>query len=113
MTNTPAVHEGGLTMNPVPHTRQDSGREEDDRMMRLVETSAHTTMGKLLRKFWHPMALSKTVVAGTARPVRLLGEDLALYRGQSDTAYLIADRCCRQALKSSGNRQVTHSVSFR
>jgi phenylpropionate dioxygenase-like ring-hydroxylating dioxygenase large terminal subunit len=84
-------------MNPVPHTnKQDSGREADDRMMRLVETSAHTTMGKLLRKFWHPVALSKTVAAGTARPVRLLGEDLALYRGQSGTAYLIADRCAHR-----------------
>lgn len=66
------------------------------RMRQLTETSAGTPMGMLLRKFWHPFALSKSVTAGNARAVRLLSEDLALYRGQSGRAYLVANRCAHR-----------------
>lgn len=67
--------------------------------MRLVETSADTPMGQVLRQFWHPIALSKSVAPGKARAVRLLGEDLALYRGQSGAAYLVANRCAHRLTK--------------
>lgn len=64
--------------------------------MRLVETAAGTPMGQVLRRFWHPVALSRSVAPGTARAVRLLSEDLALYRGESGAAYLIANRCAHR-----------------
>lgn len=69
------------------------------RMKELTETAAGTPMGTLLRKFWHPVALSKSVTAGSAREVRLLSEDLALYRGQSGRAYLVANRCAHRLTK--------------
>ncbi len=70
-----------------------------DRMAALSETSAHTAMGKMLRKFWHPIALSSSVAAGTAKAVRLLGEDFALYRGESGTPHLIVNRCAHRLTK--------------
>lgn len=78
--------------------KQDSAWEPD-RMASLAETSAHTPMGKVLRKFWHPIAISSSVADGKAKAVRLLGEDLALYRGQSGAAHLVANRCAHRLTK--------------
>ena len=83
-------------MNTV--IKQDTGQVAA-RMKSLVETSAHTPMGKVLRKFWHPIALSNSVAPGKAKAVRLLGEDLALYRGESGAAHLIANRCAHRLTK--------------
>ena len=70
-----------------------------ERMKPLTETSAGTPMGELLRKFWHPIALSRSVAPGTAREVRLLGEDLALYRGEGGAAHLLVNRCAHRLTK--------------
>lgn len=53
-------------------------------------------MGKLLRGFWHPFAVSRELTDDTAQPVRLLGEDLTLYRGDSGRAYLVGGRCAHR-----------------
>ncbi|CAG2137099.1 5,5'-dehydrodivanillate O-demethylase oxygenase subunit [Cupriavidus yeoncheonensis] len=70
-----------------------------ERMRQLSETSADTTMGKVLRQFWHPVALSRSVEPGKAREIRVLGEDLALYRGQSGRAYVMLNRCAHRLTK--------------
>ena len=57
-----------------------------ERLKILTQTSADTPMGKLLRKFWHPVAISKDLKPGTAKPLRVLSEDLTLYRGESGRA---------------------------
>ena len=44
-----------------------------DQFKLLTETGPGTLMGKLLRKFWHPIALTDEVVNGKARAVRVLG----------------------------------------
>jgi 5,5'-dehydrodivanillate O-demethylase oxygenase subunit len=62
----------------------------------LPQTGPNTPMGRLLRKFWHPFALADEVAPGTARAVRLLSEDLTLYRGESGTPYLIGGRCAHR-----------------
>lgn len=66
-------------------------RSEQLRM--LTQTAKDTDMGRLLRQFWHPIALSKDLVAGHAMPVKILGDELTLYRGESGAAYLVAGRC--------------------
>jgi 5,5'-dehydrodivanillate O-demethylase len=63
---------------------------------RLTETAPDTLMGKLLRKFWHPIALAGDVGPGSAKPVRILSEDLTLYRGESGNAYLVGGRCAHR-----------------
>lgn len=83
-------------MNAV--TQHDPARVAN-RMMALAETSAHTPMGKVLRKFWHPIELSSAIAPGTSKEVRLLGEDLALYRGESGTPHLMVNRCAHRLTK--------------
>ncbi len=53
-------------------------------------------MGRLLRRFWHPVALSRDLAAGEARPLRVLSEDLTLYRGKSGAPYLIGGHCAHR-----------------
>jgi 5,5'-dehydrodivanillate O-demethylase len=65
----------------------------------LHETGSHSLMGKLLRRFWHPIALSRELQPGHAMAVRVLSEDLTLYRGQSGTAHLVGGRCAHRCTK--------------
>ncbi len=61
----------------------------------LVETGPGTPAGELLRRYWHPVARSEEA---TTRPteVRLLSEDLVLYRDASGTPGLLEPRCCHR-----------------
>jgi 5,5'-dehydrodivanillate O-demethylase len=69
----------------------------------LTETGRDTPMGKLLRQFWHPIALADEVAKGSAKPVRVLSEDLTLYRGESGQPHLVAGRCAhRRTLLHTG-----------
>ncbi|MFM9971724.1 MAG: Rieske 2Fe-2S domain-containing protein [Burkholderiales bacterium] len=69
----------------------------------LTQTGADTPMGRLLRCFWQPVALSKEVTAGSAIPLQILGEELTLYRGHTGKPYLIGGRCAhRQTLLFTG-----------
>ncbi|MDP2355098.1 MAG: Rieske 2Fe-2S domain-containing protein [Beijerinckiaceae bacterium] len=62
----------------------------------LHETAATTLMGRLLRTFWQPIALASDVAVRQARPLRILAEDLTLYRGESGKPYLIGGRCAHR-----------------
>ncbi len=53
-------------------------------------------MGMLLRRFWHPVATGASLAPGTARALRVMCEDLTVYRGESGTAYLIGGRCAHR-----------------
>ena len=82
-------------------TTNGSGRS--DRFSLLTETSAGTPMGELLRKYWQPVAISSDVKPGRAKSIRVLGEDLALYRGESGAPYIVGGRCAhRRTLLHSG-----------
>ncbi len=61
----------------------------------LIEVEAGTPTGELLRRYWHPIARS---VEATSRPrdVRILGEDLLLFRDTSGTPGLLEPRCCHR-----------------
>ncbi len=62
----------------------------------LHETGPQTLMGRLLRHFWHPVALAVDVPARSARAIRILSEDLTLYRGESGRPYLVGGRCAHR-----------------
>jgi len=64
-----------------------------ERLKLLTQTGPDTDMGRLLRKFWQPVAVSQDLQAGTARPLRVMGEDLTLYKDLSGT-YGLVDRHC-------------------
>ena len=70
---------------------------------RLTQTAPGTEMGKLLRRFWQPVALSGEIAPGGAIPLLILSEELTLYRGHSGRPYLIGGRCAhRQTLLYTG-----------
>ncbi|MBM2810584.1 MAG: hypothetical protein HW416_1343 [Chloroflexi bacterium] len=48
----------------------------------FVHTGPGSLAGRYLRSFWQPIALSKDVEPGHAKPVRIMSEDFTLYRGQ-------------------------------
>jgi 5,5'-dehydrodivanillate O-demethylase oxygenase subunit len=65
--------------------------EEQNRA--LTEVGAGTRMGELLRRYWMPIAGVAELDDVPVKPVRLLGEDLVLYRDKSGTLGLL-DRHC-------------------
>jgi 5,5'-dehydrodivanillate O-demethylase oxygenase subunit len=67
-----------------------------ERLRLLSQTGPNTDMGRLLRRFWQPVATSQSVNPGAARPLRVMGEDLTLYRGDSGRAYIVAGRCAHR-----------------
>ena len=69
---------------PEPHGRWDV----------LTATGAATPMGQLLRRYWWPIAGASEFDQPGTKPVRLMGEDLVLYKDQGGT-YGLLDRHCR------------------
>ena len=85
-------------------TIQDQRREERAQQFRqLTECSRCKPMGRLLRKFWQPVALAGDVVPGAAIPLLIMGEELTLYRGESGALHLVGGRCAhRRTLLHTG-----------
>jgi 5,5'-dehydrodivanillate O-demethylase len=65
---------------------------------RLTSTTAGTPMGRLLRRYWWPIAGTVDLDADPVRPVRLLGEDLVLFRDAQSTLGLIGERCAHRGI---------------
>ena len=64
--------------------------EQNDRLTRV---SPGTPMGELMRRYWQPIATAGDLKANPTRAVRLLGEDLVLFRDRSGTLGLIQESC--------------------
>jgi 5,5'-dehydrodivanillate O-demethylase oxygenase subunit len=64
-----------------------------DKSNRLTQIGPATDMGALLRRYWHPIAGVSEFASQATKPVRILGEDLVLYKDLSGTFGLI-DRHC-------------------
>src|SRR5437773_1909922 len=57
----------------------------------LTGTGPGTPCGALMRRYWQPVALADALPpAGPPLPVRLLGEDLVLFRDDQGTPGLLA-----------------------
>jgi 5,5'-dehydrodivanillate O-demethylase len=59
----------------------------------LTRVGPGTPMGTLLRRYWLPVAATAELPPGRAMAVRLLGEDLALFRTTAGTTGLLEARC--------------------
>jgi 5,5'-dehydrodivanillate O-demethylase len=64
-----------------------------DENRRLTEVQKGTPMGELLRRYWHPIAAVGELDQHPTKEVRILGEDLVLYRDKAGTLGLL-DRYC-------------------
>ena len=68
--------------------------EARDRWAVLSQTGAGTPMGELLRRYWWPVGGASEFAEPGTKPVRLLGEDLVLYKDLGGR-YGLLDRHCR------------------
>ena len=69
---------------PAPSYRKD-----------LTEVGRGTPMGELMRRYWHPVAF-KEDATGTPKQLRILGEDLVLFRDLQGRAGLLHERCAHR-----------------
>ncbi|MCY4583649.1 MAG: Rieske 2Fe-2S domain-containing protein [Chloroflexi bacterium] len=59
----------------------------------LTRVGPGTPGGDLLRRYWHPIAAVQQLDQNPVRRVKILGEELALYRNRSGTLGLLGLRC--------------------
>lgn len=59
----------------------------------LTEVTPGTPMGRLLRRYWQPIAAAAELDNAWTKRVRLLGEDLVLFRDRQGRRGLIAEQC--------------------
>ena len=67
--------------------------EENERITRV---GRGTPMGELQRRYWQPIAVTGELAANPVKPVRILGEDLTLFRDRSGKLGLIGQRCAHR-----------------
>ena len=60
---------------------------------RFTQVGPGTPCGEMMRRYWHPIAGRSELNERYTTPVRLLGEDLVLYKDRSGTLGLIGSRC--------------------
>ena len=65
---------------------------------RLTRVGPGTPMGNLLRRYWHVVGTRDELDREPVRPVKLLGEELTLYRDAKGTLGLIGNRCAHRAI---------------
>ena len=64
---------------------------------RLTRVGPGTPMGELMRRYWHPIAGSSQLNADNpTKEVRLLGEDLVLFRSAAGEIGLIEPSCAHR-----------------
>ena len=71
------------------------GRPPPKSRKNLVEVGPGTPMGELLRRYWHPVGLSVDA-NDTPRQVRILGEDLILFRDKTGQPGLMYPHCAHR-----------------
>jgi len=83
------------TTNGAPDTGTAYGRPPASHRAELTEVGAGTPMGELLRRYWHPIGMAADAT-GTPRKVRVLGEDLVLFRDLSGRPGLVYPNCAHR-----------------
>lgn len=59
---------------------------------------------------WHPIALVEALQPGTVQRVRLLDQDLVLWRGANGTIQVWEDRCPHRSVRLSGGKVVENTI---
>jgi 5,5'-dehydrodivanillate O-demethylase oxygenase subunit len=77
---------------------QETGEPE---WMDYIHTAPGTLAGRYLRRFWQPIYIASDLAPGRSVPIRIMSEDLTLYRGESGTAHLVAFRCAHRGTQLS------------
>src|SRR5881397_1268943 len=84
-------------------------REENERLTRV---SPGTPGGELLRRYWHPICVAAEL--GDEQPtkfLRILGEDLVLFKDKSGNVGLIQDHCAHRGVSILYGRVEARGIS--
>lgn len=84
-----------MTVSSTPDTGTAYGRPAPTHRQELTEVGPGTPMGELLRRYWHPIGLLADAT-DTPRQVRVLGEDLILFRDTSGRPGLVYPHCAHR-----------------
>ncbi|MCY4583904.1 MAG: Rieske 2Fe-2S domain-containing protein, partial [Chloroflexi bacterium] len=64
----------------------------------LTRVGPGTPAGELLRRYWHPIAIASDLTdERPTKAVRVLGEDLVLFKDKSGRIGLLADHCAHRS----------------
>ena len=61
--------------------------------MDFYYTGPGTLAGQYMRKFWHPIYRAEDLKPGWAKPIKIMGEQFTLYRGDDGTPHVVDFRC--------------------
>lgn len=78
-----------MTTSIDSNLKLERGAKEPD----FVHTGPGTLAGRYLRRSWQPIYLSEKLAKGAVVPIRILGEELALYRGESGKVRVVTNEC--------------------
>ncbi|MBM4297903.1 MAG: Rieske 2Fe-2S domain-containing protein, partial [Deltaproteobacteria bacterium] len=70
-------------------------QEENEQM---TQVGPGTAMGELWRRYWHPIAASAELLERPTKAVRVLGEDLVLFRDKQGRPGLIGPQCAHRRM---------------
>ncbi|HEV8020119.1 MAG TPA: Rieske 2Fe-2S domain-containing protein [Candidatus Lustribacter sp.] len=65
-------------------------RQENEMLCRV---GPDTPMGRMMRRYWVPVAMTTELVAGTPKRVRMLGENFVAFRGDDGVAGVLDESC--------------------
>ena len=71
------------------------GRPKPSSRLELAQVGAGTPMGELMRRYWHPIGMASDA-NDTPRQVRVLGEDLILFRDKTGRPGLVYPHCAHR-----------------
>jgi 5,5'-dehydrodivanillate O-demethylase oxygenase subunit len=83
---------------PIGHNR---GNEVEITYHDFLRTGPDTIGGRYLRSFWQPIMRGEDIEKGRAKPVRIMSEDFAIFRGESGKVYVTEPRCAHRGAKLS------------
>ncbi len=67
-----------------------------EKLMMLSETTTGSLIGDLLRRFWQPVFRSEKIEKGKSKPLKIMGEDLTIYRGASGKVHIVGGFCAHR-----------------
>ena len=71
----------------------------------LTRVGPGTPAGELLRRYWHPVAIATDISEDNpVKFVRILGEDLVLFKTTEGEVGLLHDRCAHRGVSLSYGR---------
>lgn len=76
----------------------------NERSRELVDTRPGMPAGDLLRRYWQPIALAEEILPQRPVALRIMHEDLVLFRSENGTLGLLERGCCHRGMDLSMGR---------